>query len=388
MKVSALIVAAGQGERFGSKKQFMPLGNHPLLYYATKVFNALPPVEEIILIVPAEDVKWVREKFTTEYAFKKISQVIKGGNSRGESVYLGLQALRAATEIVLIHDGARPMISQDFVLKIIEQTKIKGACIPVLKATDTIKAVNEAGEICQTLPRQNLRHIQTPQGFKKDIICEAYQTQNFKRAEQTDDAGLLEKAGYPISTIAGLPYNVKVTVKEDFLMLEGLIAGKTKTGIGIDIHQLTSQRPLILAGITIPYHLGCAAHSDGDVVTHAIMDALLGASGLRDIGYYFPDTHQQYQGISSLKLLQKVQSMLKEKNMRINHIDCTIVLEKPRLQPFISQMRQQLASVLNLKEDSVAIKATTAEKLGFIGRGEGIMVQAVATCQQQFREDD
>jgi len=309
---------------------------------------------------------------------------VAGGRTRRETIALALEELGSEIDIVLIHDGARPNLSEKLVKEIYSETRKKGAVIPAVPARDTVKVINREKRVEKTLDREQLRLIQTPQGFQKKPLLEAYRKARESDWEVTDDAAIMEKAGHPVFIIPGEEKNIKVTTKNDLDLF--FPREENRTGLGVDIHPLVPGRKLILGGVLIPGGKGCGGHSDGDVLVHALMDALLGAAGLPDIGHFFPDTEEKYRGADSIELLGKVAMVLKEKGWQLNNADCTVILEKPKIATYIQNMKENIAQTLDVLPQKIGIKATTAEKLGFIGRGEGVLVQAVATINRDMKE--
>ncbi len=382
MKAAVIIAAAGQGQRMGFKKQYLQLEGRPMFIRATEPFAELPFICQIIICVPQEDRGWVEEELLPPFSLLPQPQVISGGETRQETIGRALKQLKPEVEIVLIHDGARPFINRDLILEVFEGAQKKGAVIPGIPLQDTVKQVEDQNRVQKSLDRDNLRLIQTPQGFAREIIEEANAIAAREGWAVTDDAGLVEKAGYPVWVLPGEESNLKVTTRRD---LE-LSPGDLRTGLGMDIHPLVPGRPLILGGIQIPWEKGCGGHSDGDALLHALMDSLLGAAGLEDIGHHFPDTDEKYRDACSVDLLKTVATLLREKGWQLNNADCTLVLEKPRIAPYNEKMKVKIAEALGGEKDRIGIKATTAEKMGFIGRGEGILAQVVVTIKRSLQE--
>lgn len=293
-------------------------------------------------------------------------EVIEGGASRQESTALGIKfALQDKPEnyIVLIHDAARPNASPDLYRRVIKEAYEKGAVVPAVRLKDTIRDVNKG-----TLNRDDMRAVQTPQGFAGEIILNA-----IKHAEEncfvgTDEGSLIDFMGFPVSTVLGSESNIKITSPEDL----------TKTvciGTGYDVHAFAENRKLILGGVDIPFEKGLLGHSDADVLTHALMDAILGAMGEGDIGLLFPDTAPEYKGVSSIELLKRVVALMNEKFYTLENADITVICQAPKIRPHIDEMKKNLELVLSPK-NGINIKGTTTEKLGFEGRGEGIAASA------------
>lgn len=293
-------------------------------------------------------------------------EVIEGGASRQESTALGIKfALQDKPEnyIVLIHDAARPNASPDLYRRVIKEAYEKGAVVPAVRLKDTIRDVKKG-----TLNRDDLRAVQTPQGFVGEIILNAIKYAEEKCFVGTDEGSLVDFMGLPVSTVLGSESNIKITSPEDL----------TKTvciGTGYDVHAFAENRKLILGGVDIPFEKGLLGHSDADVLTHALMDAILGAMGEGDIGLLFPDTAPEYKGVSSIELLKRVVALMNEKFYTLENADITVICQAPKIRPYIDEMKKNLELVLSPK-NGINIKGTTTEKLGFEGRGEGIAASA------------
>ena len=271
---------------------------------------------------------------------------------------------------MLVHDAARPFVTEDVVQEVIRGAFDRGAAVPCVAVKDSLRE-NE-GERSRCVDRSRFFAVQTPQGFRKELLDEAYEKACKDGFSGTDDASLVERLGYNVEIVDGDYDNIKITTKEDLPM-------ENRIGTGFDVHRLVEGRKLILGGVEIPYEKGLDGHSDADVLIHALMDALLGAAAMGDIGRHFPDTDDAYKGISSMKLLDRVNNILAENMYSIGNADITVIAQKPKLSPYIEKMRENVADVLGIGKDLINIKATTTEKLGFTGRGEGIAAEAVCS---------
>lgn len=386
----ALILAAGRGERFGRAggKLWSLVGGVPVWGWAVRAFQEHPEVDHIVLVGREQELPRLRAQ--TE-PLDKVVAVVRGGRERWESVHLGLEAVPAQDRWVLVHDAARAAVSSGLISRVLHATRQTGAAIPALRVPDTVKWVNAAGVVQQTLPRERhaggetwqLMAVQTPQGFAVDILREAYQRYDFREGAPTDDAMLVERF-YPVSVVPGDPGNIKLTYPEDLARLEAILleGGETRTGFGYDVHPFAEGRRLMLGGIHIPAPRGLAGHSDADVVLHAITDALLGAAGMDDIGTHFPNTDPAYRDADSAELLRLAWARIREGGWGLVNVDVTVLAETPRLRPHVPAMRERIASVLQVDVDRVNIKATTSERMGFIGREEGIACYAIATLSR------
>lgn len=371
-KTAAVIAAAGMGKRMGSNvpKQYLKIGGEPILLKTIRAFCSNEKIDYIFIVTNKDYVNhcW---QLKENYGLEKIVSIVEGGKERQDSVYCALQEInrrQPGVEYVLVHDGARPFVSQetiDFVLEAAAGTGAAVACVPVKNSIRQGK-----GTESRNVERSNLYSVQTPQGFKKSILMEAYEKAFDDGWYGTDDASLVERTGHPVELVMGKYDNIKITTKEDMPM-------ESRVGTGFDVHRLVSGRALILGGVEIPFEKGLLGHSDADVLTHALMDSLLGAAAMGDIGQHFPDTDPQYEGISSMVLLEKVKRIISDEYYKIGNVDITVMAQRPKIKSFIGDMRRNIAKTLEIEESRVNIKGTTTEKLGFVGREEGIAAQAV-----------
>lgn len=378
----AIVLAGGSGSRMGAdrNKVLMPLCGVPVILRSVQAFRGL--VERVILVSRAEDAAEMQA--IMQSADGPVTMAV-GGSTRQESVWNGLCVLPEGCTHVLIHDGARCLVDSDTIRRCMASVEAYGTGVAAVPAVDTIKQV-DGDEIVRATPdRAALRAVQTPQGFTTAIIRQAHEHARQTGYLGTDDASLVEHMGLPVRLTPGSRRNLKLTTPEDMMMAEAFLNGgfpALRVGQGYDVHRLVPGRKLILCGVEIPHTLGLLGHSDADVALHALMDAMLGAMALGDIGKYFPDTDERYKGISSMLLLTHVHELLAQHHARVTNCDVTIVAQKPKLLPYIPQMRQNVADALALPVDRVNIKATTTERLAFEGREEGISAQAVCMVQQ------
>ena len=385
-EVSVIIAAAGQGTRIGGPvpKQFMMIGGEPILIKTLKVFSSMPEVDHIFIVTNEEYTEHCAD-LVREYGIGKVERIVRGGSERQDSVFNALGAVEETcpqTGYVLIHDGARPFVTHRTVIGVIEKTVQSGAAVACVPMKDSLRQVGSCGlyakkntdasGMSRSVDRSEYFAVQTPQGFRFEYIKEAYEKAFSEGFYGTDDAVLAERAGYPVSIAEGDYGNIKITTREDLPM-------EYRTGTGFDVHAFAEGRDLVLGGVKIPYEKGLAGHSDADVLTHALMDALLGAAALGDIGKHFPDTDEQYRGISSMVLLQKVGELLEKNSYSVVNADVTVMAQAPRISTYTEAMRENIAAVLKLDKSRINIKGTTTERLGFVGRKEGIAAEAVCS---------
>jgi 2-C-methyl-D-erythritol 4-phosphate cytidylyltransferase/2-C-methyl-D-erythritol 2,4-cyclodiphosphate synthase len=383
-KVAAVIVAAGRGTRAGGDrpKQFRAIGGDTMLRQTLSLFVDAPAVSLVQPVIGLEDGALYREAAAGIETLPPVT----GGATRQASVRSGLEALAEhAPDIVLVHDAARPFASADLIARAAQAAATSGAAIPALPVTDTVKTVDSNGQVERTLDRATLRLIQTPQGFAfKPLLAAHRRAATHGRADFTDDAALAEWAGMPVTVFDGEPGNIKITTPEDFMRAEVRafsILGDVRTGTGIDVHAFGKGDHVIVGGISIPFERALTGHSDADVGLHALTDALLGALADGDIGSHFPPSDPQWRGASSDRFLQFACERVAARGGRIAHLDLTIVCEAPKIGPHRDAMREAIARIARIDIGRVAVKATTSERLGFTGRGEGIAAYATATVR-------
>jgi 2-C-methyl-D-erythritol 4-phosphate cytidylyltransferase/2-C-methyl-D-erythritol 2,4-cyclodiphosphate synthase len=382
--VAAVVVAAGQGLRAGGElpKQFRRIAGHTLLEHALLAFVGAPKVALVQPVIRADDLTLVRKLIDGMDVLEPVS----GGPTRQASVRAGLEALeRKAPDIVLVHDAARPFASQNLIARAIDAAARTGAAIPALSVTDTIKRIDAGGTIEATLERNAIRLVQTPQAFAFPALLEAHRRAAAqKRDDFTDDAALAEWAGMKVTVFEGEQDNVKLTTAEDFFRAQArqfAALGDIRTGSGLDVHAFGPGDHVTLGGIRIPNDKALSGHSDADVALHALTDAILGAIADGDIGTHFPPTDPQWRGASSDRFLTFAVERVRARGGRVAHLDLTLVCETPRISAHRDQMRANIAKLAGIDVERVAVKATTSEKLGFTGRGEGIVAYATATVR-------
>ena len=379
--VTAVILAGGSGSRMNLDvtKQKLLIAGESVLHRSVRAFEECDSVDAIVVVCKSGETEFAVSETSD---FKKVISVTVGGKTRAESAKLGFACISTDSDFVAIHDAARCMITPQMIDKVINAAFEYGAATAVKKVTDSIKRAGEDGYISASVPREYLYAAETPQVFRMEDY-ELGLERSSPDISVTDDNMIVENIGKKVFCVECDCENIKITRPEDVSYAEFLIKRRLpmfeyRVGHGYDVHRLTEGRKLILGGVEIPYSLGLDGHSDADVLIHAIMDALLGAAALGDIGRHFPDSSEDYRDISSLKLLSSVYDKLKSAGYEIMNIDSTLILQKPKIAPYIDEMKSIISKTLNLEEGRVNIKATTEERLGFTGRGEGVSAHSVA----------
>jgi len=382
-----LLMAAGMGERMQSDlpKPYLHLGDHTLLRHAAKSFLEHPGIDGVRVVIRREHHALYKKAVEGLTMFP----CVVGGGRRQDSVRLGLESIaHRSPKTVLIHDVARPLANAALITRVLEGLKESEAVVPAIPITDTLKRTKN-GTVSETVSRENMVAVQTPQGFHFAKLLEAHCA--FTKDSFTDDAALMEKAGVKVMVVDGDYDNIKITTGKDIERMTSLLALDTETrvGHGYDVHALkphdsdtpVGQHQIKICGVKIPFSHYLEGHSDADVGLHALVDALLGAMGEGDIGMHFPAHDRKWQGAESERFLLHAYELLKNRGGDVVHLDVTIVCERPRISEHREMMRQHIAQMLKITPNRVSIKATTTEKLGFEGRGEGISAQAVATVR-------
>ncbi len=376
----ALIVAAGRGSRFGGTlpKQYLPLGSRSVLRHDAAAFLAHPRIAGVQVVIRGED----RDVFDAAVAGLSLLPPVPGGAERQDSVRLGLEALVPHDPVrVLIHDGARPFPDRALIDRVIDALDRAPAAVPALPLGDTIKRVEDEF-IRQTVDRSLLWRAQTPQGFDFRAILAAHRA--VAGQVLTDDSAVAEAAGMTPLVVAGSEDNLKVTTAADLAAAERLLLarlGDVRVGQGFDVHGFGAGDQVMICGVAIPHEAGLVGHSDADVGLHALTDAILGAIGAGDIGLHFPPSDPRWQGVASDQFLQHAAELVRGRGGEIAAVDVTVICERPKLSPHRAAMVQRVAGILAIAPARVSVKATTTDRLGFTGRGEGIAAQAIATVR-------
>lgn len=374
----ALVVAAGRGRRVGGAlpKQYRELGGVPVIRRAILPFVAHPAIEAVRPVIHPDD----RALFDAASAGLDLLEPVAGGASRQDSARLGLESLEArAPRRVLIHDAARPFVAEALISRTLAALDATPGAVPAVPVRDTLKREAD-GRVAETVSREGLWRVQTPQGFRYSDILAAHR--RFSGLELTDDAAVAEKAGLGVALVEGGEDNVKMTTEEDLRRTEALLGvGEVRTGMGFDVHRFVPGDGLMLCGVAIPFESGLEGHSDADVGLHALTDAILGAIGAGDIGSHFPPGEAAWRDAPSDTFLRHAGALLAARGGTLVNLDLTLVCEHPRVAPHRAAMTGRIAEILGIDQGRVSVKGTTTERLGFLGRGEGIAAQAVATVQ-------
>jgi len=376
MTITAIIVAAGKGERAGGPvpKQYAMVGGKSLLAHAVTAFSSHQSIDQIIVVIGEGQSDLARE------ALGEVSghRIITGGAARQDSVAAGIAAAGDA-DILMIHDAARPFLPHTVIDRLIEALGTSDGAVPALPVADTLSRGNQ--HLGDVVDRTNLYRIQTPQAFRAEAIKTAHS--QWRGPVATDDAQMARAAGYRVALVAGDIMLEKVTTPQDFAEAERRISARliSRSALGFDVHQLASGEELWLGGVRIDHDKGLVGHSDADVALHALTDALLGVLGDGDIGTHFPPSDPQWRGARSQRFVEHAAQLVSAAGGIIDHVDLTLICEAPKIGPHKDAMRAAIANMLGISVRHVSVKATTTERLGFTGRGEGIAAQAIATIR-------
>jgi 2-C-methyl-D-erythritol 4-phosphate cytidylyltransferase/2-C-methyl-D-erythritol 2,4-cyclodiphosphate synthase len=374
-QVTALIVAAGSGTRMGSDlpKQYRLLAGKPLLRHAVEALIGHPRITAVRVVIGAGQ----QEQAAAALSGLDIGDLVVGGAERADSVRAGLDA--CSDGIVLVHDAARPFCPPQVIDRLLDALEKADGAVPVLAVADTLAKGDR--ELRGTVNRTQMLRVQTPQAFHVADLRYAYEEAG--SGAPTDESTVLQHAGLKVVTVEGDESLHKLTTTSDWKRAEMMLAAQmiSRSGSGFDVHAFEGPGPLIMGGITIDHPQGLAGHSDADVVLHAITDALLGAAVLGDIGQHFPPSDPQWKGAASDRFLVHAADLIRDKGGIIDHVDCTVICEAPKVGPHRAAIQARVAEILGLELQQVSIKATTTERLGFTGRGEGIASQAIATVR-------
>ena len=356
-----------------------------MLGRSVAAFDAHPEITDLVLVIPASLATEAASAHVGQTA--KHLQVVAGGDRRQDSVANAFDHVSAKTEVVLVHDAARPFVSAGVISRTIQAAARHGAAVAAIAAHDTVKRVEHAAEgavIVETIPRDTIYLAQTPQGFRRDVLKAAVALGR-SGVEATDEAALAERAGFKVHVVQGETSNVKITTEEDLAAARRHAAppAAARVGTGYDLHRLVDGRPLVIGGVTIPSTRGALGHSDADVVCHAVTDAVLGAAGVGDIGRHFPDSDPKWKGASSIALLRHAAAMIADQHFEIVNVDVSVLLESPKIKDYVEMMRVGVAGALGIDSSHVSIKGKTNEGVDAVGRGEAIAAHAVALLRHR-----
>ncbi len=380
MTVTALIVAAGSGSRLGGgvPKQFRSIAGKSVLAHAVDALASHPTIDAVRVVIGEDQGELAREALGQ----RDVGDLIIGGTERSDSVRAGLAAVE--TDVILVHDAARPFCPHGVIDRLLAALETEQGVVPVLPVADTVARAD--GELGETVDRSAMVRVQTPQAFRFSTLVETYA--QWSGSNPPDESTVARSAGVRIAVVEGDPMLEKLTGPTDWARAEALLASHfvPRTGMGFDVHAFTGEGPIMLGGIEVPHERGLAGHSDADVVLHAITDSLLGAGGLGDIGQHFPPNDPRWKGADSSIFLEHAAGLVREVGGIIDFVDCTVICEAPKVGPYRDAMRSRVAEIIGLPISCVSIKATTTERLGFTGRGEGIAAQAVATIRMGIQQ--
>ena len=374
--IAVIIPAAGSGSRFGGStpKQFLNIGDETVLEKSVNFFLEISSIKEVIVAINADEDSIKSQSFYENPRAK----VVSGGSSRSESVFNALATVDETIEIVAVHDAVRPWVKknhfEDLLTQLGNDESAQGV-FPVIPVTDSLRV--KKGDKTIPVDREKFLHVQTPQIFYRQSLQIALDKLKKENLHLSDESQAMEHAGFKVLAAPGERSNIKITYFEDLASFRKDL----RIGRGIDFHRFQPGDGLTLGNVFIDCKLSIVAHSDGDIILHAISDALLGAAGLRDIGYYFPDTDPKNKNLSSLKIIEKTLNLLKENGLLPWNIDFVVVCEQPKIGPYVNHLKQSLSAILNIEENFIGVKATTTEKMGVIGDGNGIAVYAIASLK-------
>lgn len=383
MHVSAIIAAGGRGLRFGGSqlKQFVTLGGLPILQRSVETFVRCEEITDVVVALPADLVEAPPPYLRSS---RKVIEIVEGGARRQDSVANAFKRVESRADLVVIHDAARPLVTDALIRRTIRRATDTGAAIAAVQAHDTIKRGDADGVIVDTIPREEIYLAQTPQAFLTDVLRDALAV----RDEATDEASLAERAGHHVYIVDGDRGNLKITSPDDLAVAEHLLGGRSRApafrvGNGYDLHRLVAGRPLILGGVAIPFDRGLLGHSDADALCHAVTDAILGAAGAGDIGRHFPDRDPAFKDANSIELLRAAAGIVREAGYAVVNVDVVVIAQRPTLSPYAEAIRVNLGAALGCDPSQVSVKGKTNEEVDSMGAGESIAVHAVALVSRR-----
>jgi 2-C-methyl-D-erythritol 4-phosphate cytidylyltransferase/2-C-methyl-D-erythritol 2,4-cyclodiphosphate synthase len=385
MHVTAIIAAGGQGRRFGAAvpKQLLTIGGRSMLERSVRTFLEHPSVDEVVVALPLD---LVADPPPYLRAARKPLQLVMGGDRRQDSVLNAFNVSNERSDVLVIHDAARPFASPDLVSRTIAAAAESGAAVAAVPSSDTVKRSADHVLVAETIPRASIYLAQTPQAFRRAVLRDALALAE-TAVEVTDEATLAERAGHPVRLVPGEAANIKITTPTDLSIAEALGGGGDRApvlrvGTGYDLHRMVEGRPLTLGGVTIPFERGLLGHSDADAVCHAVTDALLGGAAAGDIGAQFPDTDPRWKNASSINLLRQMADRVRTRGYSVVNVDVVVIAERPKLGGYVDAMRRNLAEAIGVRAADISIKGKTNEGIAELGRGDAIAVHAVALLQQ------
>ncbi|HUT85417.1 MAG TPA: 2-C-methyl-D-erythritol 4-phosphate cytidylyltransferase [Elusimicrobiales bacterium] len=380
-KVSAIILAGGKGKRMGRPKQMISIAGKPMLFRAVETFANMPQISEVIIVAGNEDCSKCKSNFIS----KKIKYALPG-STRLRSVISGMNKISKNSKLISVHDGARPLVTKKIISDCLRKANTNGASVAAVSSKDTVKVSRDGKTVEKTLNRTHLWQAQTPQCYKTHLLKKAIGKFS-KYKNVTDESQLLEKMGVKISLVKSDYQNIKVTTPDDLAAAESFAKLKEsknsqntdiRIGFGYDVHRMVEGRPFIIGGVSIAHNKGLLGHSDGDLILHAVCDAILGSVSAGEIGMFFPPTDLTLMGISSTVIAEKTLEVLKSKNAKLVQIDATVVIEEPKIFPYYEVIRQSLAKIFRLSVGNVSFKAKSQERLGAVGSGDAAVCHALA----------
>ena len=390
MFVTAIIAAGGRGIRLGADrpKQFLEIGGRSILQMSIEALGASGQIKDIVVALPEEHLH--QSISLTRFSGASWISFVAGGARRQDSVANAFARTSAKTDVVVIHDAARPFVTADLIARTVAAAQAHGAAIAAIPVRDTVKQAGDrerdgSRPIRATIPRDTVFLAQTPQAFRREVLARALE--EGRSIDATDEAMLVERLGLPVHVVEGDPRNVKITTAEDLATASAFALRATadkkaaaimRIGNGYDLHTLVEGRPLVLAGVTIPFELGLSGHSDADIVCHAVTDAVLGAAAIGDIGRLYPDSDPKWKGADSIALLKGAMELVRHGGYRVANVDVTVIAQQPKLLPYLDRMRSNLAAALGVDAGAVSIKGKTNEGVDSMGRGESMACHAVA----------
>ena len=413
MHVTAIIAAGGRGERFGGAepKQLLSVGGTPILARSVDAFASHPSVDAVIVALPqalADDPPaYLRSARVARHGEEAEMRpgtrtpvwIVAGGARRQDSVANAFRAAGETTDVIVIHDAARPFASAALIARTIAAAAESGAAVAAVRSRDTVKRADRVPAasgrtVLETIPRDTIYLAQTPQAFRRDVLRRALEIGARDLVEATDEAALVERAGLPVRLVDGEASNIKITTPDDMVLGEAIAARESairnpqsamsrpartgRAGTGYDLHRLVAGRPLMLGGVRIPSERGALGHSDADVVCHSVTDAILGAAGLGDIGRHFPDSDPRWKDADSIELLRRAAALVSAEGFVVGNVDVTVVLESPKIRDYVDAMRAALAAAIGIDPARVSVKGKTNEGVDAVGRGEAIAAHAIA----------